>query len=82
MPSSPSQTQHSKTSHAFPPTTIQSLEARRVQKGESPKVPLTLTYIDDPAMFDIEALTCHPCNKSFKTPRAFGIHRNKHQVIL
>lgn len=39
-----------------------------------------LKFIDDPAMFDLEALTCHSCNKSFKTPKAFSNHRDKHQV--
>ena len=40
----------------------------------------TLKYIDDPSLFDLDALTCHACNKSFKNTRAFKLHRDRHQV--
>jgi hypothetical protein len=42
----------------------------------------TLKYIDDPSLFDLDALTCHACNKSFKNTRAFKLHRDRHQVQL
>jgi hypothetical protein len=40
----------------------------------------SLKYIDDPSLFDLDALTCHACNKSFKNTRAFKLHRDRHQV--
>jgi hypothetical protein len=55
-------------------TQLQAIDA------EAAKSSPVLKFIDDPAMFDLEALTCHSCNKSFKTPKAFSNHRDKHQV--
>ena len=42
----------------------------------------TLKYIEDESLFDLDALTCHACNKSFKNTRAFKLHRDRHQGAL
>ena len=42
----------------------------------------TLKFIEDESLFDLDALTCHACNKSFKNTRAFKLHRDRHQGAL
>ena len=41
-----------------------------------------LKFIEDESLFDLDALTCHACNKSFKNTRAFKLHRDRHQGAL
>ncbi len=45
-------------------------------------LPTALPYITDQSLFDLDALTCHACNKSFKNTRAFKLHRDRHQGTL
>ena len=42
----------------------------------------SLKFIEDESLFDLDALTCHACNKSFKNTRAFKLHRDRHQGAL
>merc|ERR1711936_749128 len=42
----------------------------------------SLKFIEDESLFDLDALTCHACNKSFKNTRAFKLHRDRHQGLL
>ena len=44
--------------------------------------PAPLKYVFDECMFDPVSLTCLACPKSFKTMRAFKLHKDRHQGTL
>ena len=73
---------------AIPPIATEILTVNHIQS--SSPTPSTssgsglpsLKFIEDESLFDLDALTCHACNKSFKNTRAFKLHRDRHQGAL
>ena len=64
----------------FAPTQVDIVADQDRSKLSPTSMLPSLKYIDDPSLFDLDALTCHACNKSFKNTRAFKLHRDRHQV--